>query len=239
MNTRVRSRRYDSVQQDWCAILPEAKAAFFQNHTLELENTYLMLSISLDEAIEFRRCGQAAKAFQAIGVTPELSSLLAARMAAVLYSMKQQARHFGVVPNLAPLDTANFRTDLGQRMARLSSLLNHVLLSERSQFLHKLSTLEHIVREATDSFIASAECLAEDQPLSPSFSWQVLDACHFDLNTCLRETVVLLKSFLLVLPEDRVAGLDFIIRGMSPVRPEQRLGAPIIPARRISAAAGK
>ena len=239
MSTRARSRRYDSVQQDWRAILPEAKAAFFQNHTEELENTYLMLSISLDEAIEFRLSGWAAKAFQAIGVTPELSSLLACRMGAVLDSMKQQARHFGVVPNLAPLDTANFRTDFGQRMARLSSLLSHVLLSERSQFLYKLSALEHIVREVTDSFIESAECLAEDQPLSPSFSWQVLDACHFDLNTCLRETVVLLKSFLLVLPEDQMPGLDFIIRRRSPARPDQRFKAPVIHAGRISAAAGK
>jgi len=239
MSARGPSRRYESVRQDWRAILPEAKAAFFENHTKELENTYLMLSISLDEAIAFRRCGQTAKAFQAIGVVPELSALLACRMSAVLHSMRQQARHFGVVPNLAPLDIANFRTDLGLRSARLSSLLSHVLLSERSQFLHKLSTLEHIVRELTDSFIESAERLAEGQTLNPSLSWQVLDRCHFDLNTCLRETVVLLKSLLLVLPEDHMAGLDFTIRGLAPTRPDHRSAAPIIEARRIGAAARK
>ena len=239
MSARGPSRRYESVRHDWRAILPEAKAAFFEDHSRELENIYLMLSISLDEAFSFRRCGQTAKAFQAIGVAPELSSLLACRMSAVLHSLKQEARHFGVVPNLAPLDMANFRTDLGLRSARLNSLLSHVLLSERSQFLHKISTLEHIVEELTGSFIESAERLAEGQTLNPSLSWQVLDRCHFDLNTCLRETVVLLKSLLLVLPEDRMAGLDFTIRGLSRTRPDHRFGAPVIHARRIAAVARK
>src|SRR5215472_5732024 len=239
MSARGPSRRYESVRHDWRAILPETKAAFFEDHSRELENTYLMLSISLDEAIAFRRSGQSAKAFQAIGVAPELSSLLACRLSAVLHSMRQQARHFGVVPNLAPLDIANFRTELALRSARLSSLLSHVLLSERSQFLHKVSTLQHIVRELTDSFIESAERLAEGQTLNPAGCWQLLDRCHFDLNTCLRETVVLLKSLLLVLPEDRMAVLDFTIRGLSRTRPDQRFGAPIIHARRIAAVARK
>ena len=35
-----------------------------------------------------------------------------------------------------------------------------------------------------------------------------MDAAHYDLNTCLRETIVLLKSFLRALPEDQVGGFQ-------------------------------
>jgi hypothetical protein len=38
--------------------------------------------------------------------------------------------------------------------------------------------------------------------------WEALDHCHFDLNTCLRETFVLLKSFLMVLPDEQIAAFE-------------------------------
>jgi hypothetical protein len=240
MSTRAPSRRYDSVQQDWRAFLPETKALFFQLHTRELENSYVMLSVSLDEAIGFRRNGEFAKAVQAIGVTPELCLLLAVRLEAILYSMRQQARHFGVFPNLAPLESANFRTDRGLRAARFSSMLNRVLLSERSQFLHKISALEEIVDAAGNGFVQSVQSLEHDQTPERADYWQTLDACHFDLNTCLRETVVLLKSFLLVLPDEQLNGLDYTIRGLCRSRrPASQPGAIVIPARRMGAVAGK
>jgi hypothetical protein len=37
----------------------------------------------------------------------------------------------------------------------------------------------------------------------PESHWEALDSLHYDLNTCLRETIVVLKSFLLGLsPEE-------------------------------------
>jgi hypothetical protein len=38
----------------------------------------------------------------------------------------------------------------------------------------------------------------------PSADWRAIDDAHFDLNTCLREAIVLLKSFLVVLPNDQL-----------------------------------
>lgn len=240
MSTRVPSRRYDSVQQDWRAFLPETKSFFFEGHTRELENAYMMLSVSLDEALGFRTRGEFAKAVQAIGVTPELCALLAVRLGAVLYSMRQHAGHFGVFPNLAPLEPENFRTDRGQRAARFSSMLNRVLLSERSQFLHKISALEEIVDAAGNGFIQSAQSLEHDQTPQRPNCWQRVDECHFDLNTCLRETEVLLKSFLLVLPDEQLSGLDYTIRSLSRARrPASVPGVIVIPARRMTAVAGK
>jgi len=48
--------------------------------------------------------------------------------------------------------------------------------------------------------------------------WRTLDACHFDLATCLEEGIFLFKSFLFVLPETQLDDLDFTIRGLCPSR---------------------
>jgi hypothetical protein len=239
MNTRVPSRRYDSVQQDWRAFLPEAKSGFFYTHAAELENAYLMLSVALDGALELRHRGQNVKACQAAELTPELCDRLILRLSSVLHAMRQQARHFGIVPNLAPLDATNFRTENAQRTARFSSLMTHVLLSERSQFIQKISALEHLVEELGDAFVEAVGHVSPGDAADLDASWLALDACHFDLNTCLRETLVLVKSFLVVLPEEQLDMLDFTIRGLCRARPVLHFGAAVIHARRIAALAGK
>jgi len=40
--------------------------------------------------------------------------------------------------------------------------------------------------------------------LDAQAEWQAVDAAHYDLNTCLRESIVLLKSFLMALPDDEL-----------------------------------
>jgi len=237
--TRTPSRRFDSVQQDWRAFLPEAQSCFYRAHAYELENVYLMLSVSLNEAIDLRRQRRWVKSFRAAELTPELCDRLTLRLTSVLHSMCQQARHFGIVPNLSPLEAANFRTERAQRAARYSGLMSHVLLSERSQFIHKLSTLEQIVEELGDGFVEAASHLLPEEAADLSGWWEVLDACHFDLNTCLRETLVLVKSFLFVLPEEKLDLLDFTIRGLCRARPVVHFGAAVIHARRTGAVAGK
>ena len=239
MNTRVPSRRYDSVQQDWRAFLPEAKSNFYCTHSRELEQSYSMLSVTLDEALALRKQGHITKSFQAAEVTPALCDRFILRLSSVLHSMRQQARHFGIVPNLAPLEASNFRTERAQRAARFSGLMSHVLLSERSQFIHKVSTLEQIVDEVGDCFVESVRHLVPEEAANISAVWNVLDACHFDLNTCLWETLVLVKSFLFALPEEKLDLLDFTIRGLCRARPVLHFGAAVIHARRISLVAGK
>src|SRR5262249_22689799 len=123
MNTRAPFRRYDSVQQDWRAFLPEPKSDFFYAHANELEHSYLMLSVALDGALSLRRRGQSAKAIQTADVTPELCDRLVLRLNSVLHAMRQQVRHFGIVPNLAPLEASNFLTERAQRTARFSGLV--------------------------------------------------------------------------------------------------------------------
>jgi len=240
-SSRVPARKYDSVQQDWRAILPPASNALFYEHTSKLENAYLMLSISLDEAIALQKGGDSAKSIVGLGVLEELCSRFALHMNAVLHAMAQHARHFGIIPNSAQLDSANFHNSRSQRAVRHSNLVNHILLSERSQFLNKLNTLENIVDELGDEFIEKTRWLAAGNPFKTSELWDYLELNHFDLNTCLRETDVLLKSFLCVLPEDQLARFDFTVCGLARARGPRAsvTQSDLIRARRTATVAGE
>jgi len=90
----------------------------------------------------------------------------------------------------------------------MSDLLSRVLLTQRSQFLHKISTLEEMVVDLGKHFCEAAEDLGTGASAEPFVDWQAVDAAHYDLNTCLREAIVLLKSFLLVLPEEELAAFQ-------------------------------
>ncbi len=200
-----------TVQDDWRAWLPQDKARVFDEHGRQLESVYAMLSVALDEALGFRRTGMLAKSYQAIGVTPDLAARLAGRVSALLRGLGGHAKHYGTIPNAAPLDAANFQGSREQRTAKMSDLLSRVLLTQRSQFLHKIGTLEEMVGELGREFRLAVENL-DPASTNTEAAWRVLDAAHYDLNTCLREAIVLLKSFLLVLPSDQLATFQKTVR---------------------------
>ena len=202
---RGQLRTLPSVQDDWRAWLPEEKAEVFSANVEQLESVYTMFSVALNEALELRRIGSIAKSYQAVYVIPGLCTRLAVRLSALLRALADHARHYGTVPNAAPLDPANFRGTKEQRTARMSDLLSRVLLTQRSQFLHKVSTLEEMIADLHKDFRHVAEDLGSGASSKPTADWEAVDTTHYDLNTCLREGIVLLKSFLLVLPEDQLA----------------------------------
>lgn len=198
------SGRSLSVSDDWRRWLAGRKNEAFRACRTELESSYVMLSVALNEAIEFMHCGCFRKARQAACNTPQLCERLAVSLTAVLRPMGEHARCYGTVPNAVPLDASNFRGVREQRVARMSRLLSHVLLTQRSQVLYKLSTLEDMVGALQRDFCAHAEELLFRQAGDTAALWSSLDDNHFDLNTCLQETIVLLKSFFVVLPEKHV-----------------------------------
>jgi hypothetical protein len=197
-----------SVQQDWRSWLPSEKAEVFGQQVRSLECLYRMFSVALNDAIELRQSGKWAKSCQAVAVLPALCARLAHPLGALLHSLGEHAKHYGVIPNTAPLDPANFQGYREQRTARMSDLLSRVLLTQRSQFLHKISTLEEMVVDVGKHFREAAEDLAAGAAAEPAEEWQTVDAAHYDLNTCLREAIVLLKSFLLVLPEEELGAFQ-------------------------------
>ena len=206
MRDRVRlpPARGMTVKDDWRAWLPEEKDLVFRSHVRQLEISYNMLSVSLDEALAFRQGGCLAKASLAVCVTPDLCNRFAHPLAALLWSLGEHAKHYGTIPNAAPLNPANFQGARGQRVALLNSLFCRVLLSERSQFLYKISTLGEMVDDLNRDFCAAATEIANGGARDSGSEWQAVDAAHYDLNTCLREAIVLLKSFLMALPNDEL-----------------------------------
>lgn len=213
MTVRPPSRRGASVRDDWRAWLPESKARLNESCSRELETLYNMLSVSLDEAIALRKLGANAKACDAVYICRGICLRFSETLEMVLSGLYRHAKHFPVVPNAAPLDAANFRGARGQRTAKLTAFLNRVLLSHRSQFIHKASTLREMVIDLRNEFCSVIDDLVSGIFYRTESLWASLDQCHFDLNTCLRETIILLKSFLIVLPESQLntfeSGLKF------------------------------
>ncbi len=237
---RLSSTRGKSVKDDWRAWLPEAKAQVFDKQVHQLESSYVMLSVPLDEAITLRQLGHSGKSLQALGITSGLCKLLTQTLAGLLRAVSEHARHYGTVPNAAPLDPANFQGQKGQRSARMSSLLNLVLLSHRLQFLHKVSTLEEMVEDLGQDFRHAANDLAGGTYLNPKKMWAELDADHYDLNTCLREAIVVFKSFLIALPESQLGVFQNTLRRQSqPQEAGVHSRQHVIRHRRMPAIAGE
>jgi hypothetical protein len=230
--------RGNSVQDDWRAGLPKEKAQVYNQHVHELESSYAMLSVSLNEAIELRQLGQPGKSKLAVGITSGLCKLLTQALGGLLHALSEHAKHYGTTPNAAPLDPANFQGQRGQRSARMSSLLNRVLLTHRLQFLHKVSTLEEMVDDLGKNFRMAADDLAEGTSLNPMEIWAEVDSDHYDLNTCLRESIVVFKSFLIAMPDGQLGAFQDTVRLQS-----QDVGVPssqrVIRHRRMTAIAGE
>jgi hypothetical protein len=208
-----------SVEQDWRAWLPEDQAVVFHKNVQKLESNYAMLSISLNEAIELRQERHLGKCLQAVQVSASLCPLLTDLLGGLLRALYEHAKHYGTIPNAAPLNPANFQGQKSQKSARMNSLLNHVLLSHRLQFLHKLNTLGEMVEDLGKDYRVSAAELSEGTCADPRRMWAAVDADHYDLNTCLREAIVLLKSFLLVLPADQLGPFEQTILEQSQLPP--------------------
>jgi hypothetical protein len=228
--------RGSSVQQDWCAWLPAHKAAVFRAYVKHFDCIYGMFSVALNEALELRRTGRFSGSCQVVWVTSDLCTRLAAPLAALLHSLGEHARHCGTIPNVAPLDPANFQGAEGQHAAKMNDLLSRVLLTQRSQFLHKIGALEEMVGGLDKDFRQAAEDLGCGASLHPTADWHLVDSAHFDLNTCLREAIVLLKCFLVALPDEQLASFQKTVgmhmssaeRGAIPKAPPRHRRIPVI-----------
>jgi hypothetical protein len=208
VRSRPLSMHSASVSQDWRKPLEGDKSNAYFKCVRRLETAYAMFSVNLDEAFGMRRVGLNSKASQVLTVAPALCGRLAHPLHSLLEVMLDHAKHFGVAPNLAPLDPQNFQNSRSQRVAFFNELFSRILLTRKSQFSHKISALADLVDQLDLSFESTAEELAGGDSFQPDRDWELLDSIHYDLNTCLREAVVLLKSFLHALPEPQLTGFQ-------------------------------
>lgn len=227
-----------SVHTDWYGWLPEAKLQAFRVCANEFEAYYLMFSVSLNEAIRLRDCGSLRKSFQVIEVTPGYCSRFAVHLHALLAALDEHAKHYGIIPSVAPLNAANFQGVRGQRSARMNMVLSSILLSQRAQFLSKISFLKEMVTELNDDFRDAAVKLANGLDFDNNALWAILDHDQYDLNTCFRESMILLKCFLRALPDDQLLRFQKTVGDqMNPRKPVPERG--VIRHRRTPLFAGE
>jgi hypothetical protein len=213
-----------SVSLDCRAPLSVEKNHAYTTALHRLETSYGMFSVTLDEALGMRRCGRAQMAYQLLAVAPALCDKLTSPLVSLLRAMTVHARHFGTAPSLASLAPANFQQSKSQRIARFNGVFSHALLTRRSQFLYKISSLLELTEELGLSFRDTAQQLSDGSANRPERYWETLDSSHYDLNTCLREAVVLLKCFLQALPDKQLAEFQATLQQETQVtRPTTRV----------------
>jgi hypothetical protein len=192
------------VSRDWRTPLTREKSQVYLRTVHQLETSYCMFSVNLDEALGMRCEGRLGLAHQLLEVAPALCQNLAAPLLGLIRAMQIHSRHFGTTPDLAPLNPEHFQNSRNQRLARFNGLFGLVLLTNRSQFLYKLLALAEMTEEMAQNYDSAVQALEEGLTARPDRYWDTMDASHYDLNTCLRESVVILKCFLHALPDDQL-----------------------------------
>jgi hypothetical protein len=201
------ARRKPSILSAWLARLSAEKAAVYEPSARELEAGYDLLSIVLDDGLQRQESGDWRGARTLVGLCGELAERHAVLLCGALGTMERRSRHFGKLPEVTPLDQETFRTDAARSSCFWNGLLHRVLFSARSRWFHKLRTLGEILDEVRAGFLRAAREIADGVSVSPVAEWESLERTHDDWNTCLRETVVLLKCLLTTLAPGEVEEL--------------------------------
>jgi hypothetical protein len=199
--------------------LPREKTLIFQTVVQRWECTYAMMSVALDDALSLRARGELVCARQQVSITANLFDRLASSLISFCEILSARGRDALSLPAVAPLNAKFFRGPTGQSAAAWNGILHRVLFGSRPRFFHKLrilsETIEHLEREFQDA----AGDISTGLSVQPGDCWKTLDALHYDFSTCLRETEVLLKSFLKSVPLDQLPGISADLDAPSELQP--------------------
>ena len=194
-----------SVELDWFGELGEAQLTLFSATSGELEASFGMLGVTLNEAITLYRAGSLALAFEESNLVSGLCRRFCQSLGNVLRSLGEHSQAYKTSPSVAALESADYRSSYGIHTALTNSLWSAAVYSQPKRFLSKVKTLVAMVNHIGGEVCASAELLASSGATTdPEPYWLTMTEGYWDLNTCLRETSVLLKCFLRVLPEDQL-----------------------------------
>ncbi len=188
-----------SVRQDWLAGLPEERHRAFDAAVGGLESLYAMTSVALDEAFSARERGALVLAREQVAISAELTNRLSIQLSEALRVLAEYGRKARKYPQVAPLNSDFFRGTTAQHIAAMQEVMHRLMPTRRVRFTHKLEALAQAVQEVSKEYRGVAEEIAGGASTDPAGHWEALDSLHYDLNTCLRETIVILKSFLLAL----------------------------------------
>jgi len=195
------------VLDDWIAALPREKSQLYQVVVRRWECSYAMMSVALDEALSLRASGELVCARQQVSIAAGLLGRLAPSLISLCDALSARGQHVAKFPVVEPMNAEFFRGNTGQSAASWNGILHHVLFSARSRFFHKVRILSHTLTLLESEFEEAASEISKGLTVQPGDYWQRLDNLHYDFNTCLRESEVVLKSFLRMLPEDQLPEL--------------------------------
>jgi hypothetical protein len=170
----------------------------------ELESSNTILNITLDEALSLCKGGDFDSAKERAIIFAGVFDRLAIRVSYVVRTIKDHGTHFGTLPNVTPLSPNNFRGSVGQKVSLMNSVLARVVFRERTRFFHKLDSIDEIVRELQKDARAIISEISEHDSAFSDQAWQKLEVLGYDLNTCMGETTVILKSFFCALPPEEL-----------------------------------
>jgi hypothetical protein len=185
-----------TVQEDWLARLPEERRAIFEAISREWESAYAMLSVTLNDAMAERAGGRLVQARRQSAMAGQLASRLVERVTTPLDVLRRRGRAGGSLPVVEALRPGHFRSERAQQSAAWSYLAYRLPLGRRWRFVLKLAALGRMLERAGAEFSEVAQEIAEGTSVNPEASWETLELLHDDLNTAMREAVVVLKSFL-------------------------------------------
>lgn len=197
MSSSSRPPAERSIREEWLAGLPEDKQRAFQTVVTRVEASYAMFSIAVNESFSLRRSGALIRAREQVGTTASVMHRFTDQLSHLLETLLEQARQYNHWPRVSPLNPAFFRWPIVRRLASWEGALDLVVPTRSLRFRRKLSVLLRTVNHLSGEFHHAAREISEGSSVHPESHWEALDALHYDLNTCLRETIVVLKSFLL------------------------------------------
>lgn len=198
------ARTSPGVCDDWIRALPREKNNVFEGTVHRWECWYAMLSVALDDAISLRTRGKLVCARQQVGVSGDLLRRLSAMLVGFCESAGRRARRIDAIPAVEPMRQDFFRGEVAQSAASWNNVLHHVLFAGRSRFVYKVRILSSTIEQIERQFIATADAVSRGDSARPNDCWKNLDLLHYDFSTCLRETEIVLKSFLRALPNEQL-----------------------------------
>jgi hypothetical protein len=211
-------QRSRTVREDWFAWIPNEMDQLFDATRQELESSNFILSITLDEALSLCKGGQFDFARDRVTVIASLFDRLAGRVGHVIGAIKDHGSHFGTLPNVSPLSPSNFRGATAQRVSFMNNLLAKVVFRERTRFFHKLYSLGEIVDDAQKEARAILDAISHGSSRVPDQAFQLLEVLGYDLNTCMGETTIILKSFFCALPPEELETFRAKLVNLTPSR---------------------
>jgi hypothetical protein len=198
--------------------LPREKNQVFQAVVQRWECTYAMMSVALDDALSLRTSGELVCARQQVSIAADLLDRLAPSLISFCETLCARGRRIRRLPAVAPLNAKFFRGNTGQSAASWNGILHHVLFGSRPRFFHKLRILSETIQHLEREFQDAADDISTGLCVQPGACWTILDGLHYDFSTCLRETEVLLKSFLKIMPLDQLSGISADLDALSEVQ---------------------